>query len=56
MLWPDGETQPVVSTLNALDGAITSKMAIVPNLDGKRDAFASGDTQLVLDIYAYFAP
>ncbi len=29
-LWPDGQTQPVVSTLNALDGAITSNMAIVP--------------------------
>ena len=29
-LWPDGENQPVVSTLNATDGAITSNMAIVP--------------------------
>ncbi|MGA3213325.1 MAG: hypothetical protein ABSD20_18630, partial [Terriglobales bacterium] len=55
-LWPDGETQPVVSTLNALDGAITSNMAIVPNLNGRTDAFASGTTQLVLDISAYFAP
>jgi hypothetical protein len=55
-LWPDGETQPVVSTLNAADGAITSNMAIVPNSDGKTDAYASGTTQLVLDISAYFAP
>jgi hypothetical protein len=55
-LWPDGETQPVVSTLNAADGAITSNMAIVPNGDGKTDAYASGTTQLVLDISAYFAP
>ncbi|MGA3213874.1 MAG: hypothetical protein ABSD20_21410 [Terriglobales bacterium] len=55
-LWPDGETQPVVSTLNAEDGAITSNMAIVPNSDGKTDAYASGTTQLVLDISAYFAP
>ena len=30
-LWPDGETQPNVSTLNAYDGFITSNMAIVPN-------------------------
>ena len=30
-LWPDGEDQPMVSTLNAIDGAITSNMAIVPN-------------------------
>jgi len=33
-LWPDSEGQPVVSTLNAADGRITSNMAIVPNLVG----------------------
>ena len=55
-LWPDGENRPVVSTLNAIDGAITSNMAIVPNLDGKTDAFAQGTTQLILDISGYFAP
>ena len=56
-LWPDGEQKPVVSTLNAADGAITSHMAIVPNLgDGKTDAYASGTTQLILDISSYFAP
>ncbi|MGA3211177.1 MAG: hypothetical protein ABSD20_07695 [Terriglobales bacterium] len=46
----------MVSALNALDGAITSNMATVPNLNGKTDAYASGTTQLVLDISAYFAP
>ncbi len=55
-LWPDGATQPVVSTLNALDGSISSNMAIVPSTDGKVDAFASGLTQLILDISSYFAP
>ena len=55
-LWPDGEGQPVVSTLNAIDGAITSNMAIVPNVNGKIDAFAAGLTQLILDISSYFAP
>ena len=55
-LWPDGEGQPVVSTLNAVDGAITSNMAIVPNVNGKIDAYAAGLTQLVLDISSYFAP
>jgi hypothetical protein len=55
-LWPDTEQQPVVSTLNAIDGAITSNMAIVPNVNGKVDAYAAGTTQLVLDISAYFAP
>ncbi len=55
-LWPDPLQKPTVSTLNALDGAITSNMAIVPNGDGKTDAFASGYTQLILDISGYFAP
>jgi hypothetical protein len=48
--------QPVVATLNALDGAITNNMAIVPTSDGKIDGLASGLTQLVLDISSYFAP
>ncbi len=55
-LWPDGETQPLASTLNAIDGAITSNMAIVPTTNGKIDAFASNATQLILDISSYFAP
>ena len=49
-------SQPVVSTLNAFDGAITSNMAIVPTVNGKIDAYASGTTQLILDISSYFAP
>jgi hypothetical protein len=55
-LWPDGATQPLVSTLNALDGSISSNMAIVPSTDGTVDAYASGLTQLILDISSYFAP
>jgi hypothetical protein len=46
----------LVSTLNALDGSISSNMAIVPSTNGKVDAYASGITQLVLDISSYFAP
>ncbi len=55
-LWPDGASQPLVSTLNALDGSISSNMAIVPSTNGKVDAYASGLTQLILDISGYFAP
>jgi uncharacterized repeat protein (TIGR03803 family) len=55
-LWPDGEQQPTVSTLNAPDGAITSNMAIVPTNNGSIDAYASQATQLILDISSYFAP
>jgi hypothetical protein len=55
-LWPDGQNQPAVSTLNAGDGWITSNMAILPTSNGSIDAFASGITQLILDISSYFAP
>ena len=55
-LWADGGTQPVVSTLNAVDGFITNNMAIVPTTTGKIDAYASDLTQLLLDISSYYAP
>ncbi len=55
-LWPAGEAQPYVSTLNALDGAITSNMAIVPTTNGSVDAFSSNLTNLILDLSSYFAP
>jgi len=55
-LWPHGESQPNVSTLNGYDGFITSNMAIVPTTDGSIDAYAAGLTQLILDISGYFAP
>ncbi len=57
-LWPEGQTQPVVSTLNAADGAVTSNMAIVPAGAGNDsiDAYAPTDTNLIMDISSYFAP
>ena len=55
-LWPDHQTEPVVSTLNAIDGWTTSNMAIVPTTNGSIDAYADGLTQLILDISSYFAP
>ena len=55
-LWPDGQGQPLVSTLNALDGITTSNMAVIPNQDGAVDAYASGTTQLILDLTSFFAP
>jgi N-acetylneuraminic acid mutarotase len=53
-LWPQGQTRPVVSTLNALDGAITSNLAIVPTANGSISAFASDLTHLIADISGYF--
>jgi hypothetical protein len=57
-LWPQGAAQPTVSTLNAVDGAITSNMAIVPTNTTEISAYASGPmpTHLILDISGYFAP
>jgi len=55
-LWPDGQDMPVVSTLNAADGIVTSNMAIVPTMNGSIDAYADGLTHLILDISGYFAP
>ena len=55
-MWPDTEMQPTVSTLNAYDGFVTSNLAIVPDVNGKIDAYAQGTTQLILDISGYFAP
>jgi hypothetical protein len=56
-LWPHGAgDQPVVSALNAPDGAVTSNLAIVPTSDGSVNAFAHDSTHLILDIFGYFAP
>ena len=55
-LWPDGLQQPLFSNLNGLDGAITSNMAIVGTSNGSIDAFAAGNTDLLLDLAGYMAP
>ncbi len=55
-LWPSGQAQPTVSTLNAVDGAITANMAIVPTSNGVVSFYATDPTQLILDLSAYFAP
>ena len=55
-LWPEGGLQPVVSTLNALNGEVTSNMAIVPTSNTQISAYATNNTYLVLDLFGYFAP
>jgi hypothetical protein len=55
-LWPQGITRPTVATLNALDGAITNDMAIVPTSNTKISAYATNNTYLILDLFGYFAP
>ena len=55
--WPTGGTQPIVSTLNAVDGAVTSNAAIVlAGTQGSINAITSEATHLILDINGYFLP
>jgi hypothetical protein len=56
-LFPAGVARPSVSTLNAVDGSLTSNAAIVPaGLNGAISAFVTERTHLILDINGYFAP
>ena len=55
-VWAQGQNQPLVATLNAIDGAVTSNLALVPATSGSISAFATNATHLVLDIFGYFAP
>jgi hypothetical protein len=55
-LWPAGQSQPNVSTLNAYDGAVTSNMAIVPTNNGVIDTYSPGAGNLIVDLSSYFAP
>jgi hypothetical protein len=55
-MWPAGQPQPLVSTLNAWDGSITSNAAIVPTTTGAISVFATDVTDVILDIDGFFAP
>jgi hypothetical protein len=61
-LWPDGQAEPVVSTLNANDGYVTSNMAIVGtgpfSSNPSVQAIQAGTvtkTDLILDENGFFA-
>lgn len=55
--WPDGLGQPVVSTLNALNGQIVANAAIVPaGTDGKINVYVTNPTDVVIDTNGYFGP
>jgi FG-GAP-like repeat/FG-GAP repeat len=56
-VWPTAQGQPLVSTLNSLDGSIIANAAIVPAGSlGSIDAYATDDTDLIVDINGYFVP
>lgn len=55
-LWPTGQAQPFVSTLNAPNGGAVANAAIVPaGTNGSISAYVSNESHLILDINGYFA-
>ena len=56
-IWPAGRTQPLVSTMNSLDGRTKANAAIVPaGASGAVNVFVTNTADVVLDIDGYFAP
>jgi hypothetical protein len=54
-LWPTGQAQPGVSTLNSWDGIVVANAAIVPaGSGGAVSVFVTNPTDLILDINGYF--
>ncbi len=54
-MFPCGQTLPLASTLNSIDGRVKAAAAIVPaGASGGVCAFATNNTDLVLDINGYF--
>src|SRR5271170_5960147 len=56
-IWPSGQTQPYVSTLNSYDGRIKANAAITPaGTNGGVSVYVSDATNVILDIDGYFVP
>ena len=56
-IWPAGQTQPHVSTLNSYDGRTKANAAIVAaGTNGGVSVYVTDATQFILDIDGYFVP
>ena len=54
-IWPTGQAQPLVSTMNPLQGAVTANAAIVPKgTNGAISVFPNSGVHLIGDINGYF--
>ena len=54
-LWPTGQPQPLVSTLNSFQGIVVANAAIVPaGAGGAVSVFVTDPTDVILDIDGYF--
>jgi hypothetical protein len=56
-IWPSGQAQPTVSTLNSYSGAVVANAAIVPaGGSGAISIYVTDPTDVLFDINGYFAP
>lgn len=54
-VWPSGGSEPLVSTLNSLDGRVKANAAIIAGGNGGEiSVYATDTTDLVLDVSGYF--
>jgi uncharacterized repeat protein (TIGR01451 family) len=54
-LWPTGQSQPLVSTLNSFGGDVVANAAIVPaGAGGAVSVYVTDPTDVILDINGYF--
>ncbi|MBL8216283.1 MAG: pre-peptidase C-terminal domain-containing protein [Bryobacterales bacterium] len=54
-VWPAGQPQPLVSTLNSFDGRVLANAAIVPaGTSGAISVFVTDNTHVIIDINGYF--
>ena len=54
-IWPTGQSQPNVSTLNSWEGIVVANAAIVPaGTNGAVSVYASDPSNVILDINGYF--
>src|SRR5205807_10329469 len=56
-IWPGGQPQPLVSTLNSSDGRIKANAAVVAaGTSGNVSVYVYDETHVILDINGYFVP
>src|SRR4051794_18340646 len=54
-IWPWGQPQPVVSTLNSYSGSVVANAAIVPaGVNGAVAVYVDGEADLIVDVNGYF--
>lgn len=54
-IWPNGQPQPLVSTLNSFQGEVVANAAIVPaGADGSVNVFVTDASDVIVDVNGYF--